>query len=150
LNVLTLNTLVDTGTDFVAAGVLAGDVLEVFPFPTEIWTSNDYPTSVFQFEVSSVVGPTELTVSKPFPAFINSLNWEISARSASGTAGVTHRTGSPAGPIELLDRRFNSYFTDIVAAENFVTARKADLQALADAQTSSDFTDESFTASPTT
>jgi len=150
ITTLTLNTWEDLGTDFVAAGVTAGDTLEVTLTEPEIWTSEEYPgTNPFSFTISAVLSATQLEVSLPFPAFGNALFWGIPARSLTGTTGVTIRNTNPPDTTTYLDRRFNRYFTDAVAATNFVTATKADLTALANESVGAGLVSESYTAEPT-
>lgn len=150
LTTLTLIRFEDTTTDLVAAGVLAGDNLEVTLTAPEIWTSEEYPgTNPFTFTVASVISATQLQVSLAFPAFGNGLTWSIPARSISGSVGVTIRDTDPPDSSIFLDQRFNRYFTDAVAATNFVTATKADLVALANESVGAGLVNESFTAEPT-
>lgn len=150
LTVLTLNTLEDTTTDFVAAGVIASDQIEITLVEPEIWTSEEYPgTNPFTFTISAVLSATQLEVSLPFPAFSSVLSWNIPSRSLTGTAGVTIRNTDPPDSTTFLERRFNRYFTDAVAATNFVTVTKADLVALANESIGAGLVSESFTAEPT-
>src|SRR3972149_7026471 len=51
LSVLPLTTFEDAATNFVVAGVVAGDILRVLVTPTEVWTSDEYPAATFDFEV---------------------------------------------------------------------------------------------------
>jgi len=147
---LALNVFEDTAADFVTAGVVAGDNLEITLPAAEVWTSEEYPgANPFTFAVSTVISATQLEVSLPFPAFQNALSWGIPARSLTGTTGVTIRNTDPADSTTLLDRRFNRYFTNAVAATNFVTATKADLTALANESVGAGLVSESFTAEPT-
>lgn len=148
LNALPLNTLEDVGVDFVAAGVVNGDVIEIVQPDTELWNSEEYPSITYQFAVQSVLSSTQITIAGAFPAFANGLNWSIATRSLSGTAGVTHREGSPAGGTLFRDTRFNRYFTEAVAATNYVTAVKAGMDALATEVTGAGLVSESYTASP--
>lgn len=149
-SILRLNTFEDTTTDFVAASVTPGDVVEITLAEPEIWTSEEYPgTNPFVFTVSTVLGTTRLELTTSFPVFGNALTWSIPARSISGSAGVTIREGNPPNSTTFLERRFNRYFTDAVAATNFVTATKADLVALANESVGSGLVSESYTAEPT-
>lgn len=150
LSVLSLNTFEAALGNFVVAGVAAGDILEVQLPDATVWTSEEYPTaSPFQFLIASVVSATRLTVSQPFPSFLANATWSIPARSINNTDGVTHRSGSPAGPVEFLDQRFNSYFLNALDAENFVIATKASMETLTNAGTGDALVSESFTAGPT-
>jgi hypothetical protein len=136
--------------NFVVAGVAPGDILEITLPDATLWTSEEYPTaSPFQFSVVAVVSPTRLRVAQPFPAFGRDLTWSIPARSINNTDGITHRNGNPVGPVEFLDRRFNTYFLNALDAENFVSAAKASLDTLANEGTGSALTNESYTAGPT-
>jgi hypothetical protein len=149
LTVLVLNTLEDMTTDFIAAGVIASDLIEITLVEPEIWTSEEYPgTNPFVFSVSAVLSATQIEVALPFPAFGNALNWDIPARSLNGTAGVTLRSTVPPDSTTFLERRFNRYFIDAVAATNFVTATKADLDALANESVGAGLVSESYTAEP--
>lgn len=149
LTVLPLTLLEDTTVDFVAAGVVATDLVEITPTNPEVWTSEEYPgTTPFVFQVGAVVSSTQLSLTLALPAFMNAVNWSIPTRSLSGTAGVTLREGDPANSTTFLERRFNRYFTDAVAATNFVTATKADLDALASESVGAGLTSESYTGEP--
>lgn len=145
-----LDTFEDLGTDFVIGGVATGDLIEITLADPQLWTSAEYPgTSPFTFVVSSVISATQITTSTPLPAFAAGLNWSIPSRSITGTAGVTRRQGSPAGPAELLDTRFNNLFSSAILAENFVAATKASMTILASNDAAANLVDESFTATST-
>ena len=149
LTLLVLNTFEDTVVDFVAAGVIASDLIEVTLPEPEVWTSEEYPgTNPFIFQVSAVLSPTRIEVARVFPAFRNALAWSIPTRSLSGAVGVTLRSTVPPDSTTYLERRFNRYFTNGVAATNFVTATKADLVALTNESIGAGLVSESFTAEP--
>lgn len=143
-----LNTFEDLSTDFVAAGVTAGDIIEIVQPDSELWNSEEYPTTVFQFAVATVVSTTQITVEGALPSFQTSLNWSLSARGISGTAGVTRREGTPAGGTLFRDSRFNRYFTDAVASTDYVSAVKAGMTTLATEVTGDGLIAETFTVSP--
>jgi hypothetical protein len=75
--------------------------------------------------------------------------WDIPTRSLTGISGVTIRDTVPADSTTFLERRFNRYFTDAVAANAFVTAAKASLGSLVNENIGSGLGNESFTAEPT-
>ncbi len=146
---LPLNTFKSALADFVTAGVAIGDVLELTLSEPEQWTSSEYPgTSPFSFVVTGVVSATELTVTPNFPGFLANINWSIPVRAINNNDGITHREGSPVGTINVRDSRFNAYFPDAVAAENFVAATKAGLDALAAEGTGAALIDENYTGQP--
>jgi hypothetical protein len=146
---LPLNTFESATADFVTAGVAAGDVLELTITEPEQWTSIEYPgTNPFSFVVTSVVSATQLTVTPNLPGFLADINWSIPTRTINNNDGVARREGSPAGPVNVRDRRFNAYFPDAVAAENFVSATKAQLDALANEGTGAGLVNENYTGQP--
>ena len=150
LSSLALDTFQDVNADFVAGGVQPLDTIELTLSDAELWTSNNYPSgNPFVFSVASVVSATELTVSLPFPAFANSLTWSIPARGLTGTIGTTLRNGSPSNGTTFKDSRYNMYFTDAVAAENFVIASKADLTSLVNESVGATLIDETVTIGST-
>jgi len=135
--------------NFVASGVLPGDVLElIIPEPAQ-WTSIEYPgTNPFSFVITAVLSPTQLTITPPLPSFRSNINWSIPARTINNNDGVARRDGSPTGPVLVRDSRFDAYFPDAVAAENFVAATKAGLDALANTSTGSELVNENYTGVP--
>lgn len=146
---LALTRFEDTGADFITAGVAPGDIIEVTLAAAEVWTSEEYPgTNPFTFVVDSVISATQLQTTQALPAFGNALTWNIPTRSITGSAGTTIRNTDPADSTRFLERRFNRYFTDAVAAENFVVATKADVRALASTSTGAGLVNESYTGVP--
>jgi len=144
-----LDTFEAATGNFLVAGVLPGDVLQLSVLEPEQWTSIEYPgTNPYSFIITGVLSATRLTVTPPFPGFLAAVNWSIPARSINNTDGVTHRNGSPAGPILVRDQRFNAYFPDAVGAENFVAATKAELDALSTESTGAALINENYTAVP--
>lgn len=150
INTLTprsLNVLEAASGNFIASGVLSGDIVEITLSEPAAWTSAEYPTTnPFQFTVVSVLSATQIQVSPDLPAFLTNMNWSIPARSINNTDGITRRAGSPPGPASFLDVRFNNYFTDVVTADNFVIATKADMDALAAASSATALTSENYTS----
>jgi hypothetical protein len=139
------------GVDLVAAGVDVNNVLRIYPQPSELWTSSEYPGSQFSFIISAVE-TNRVTLFSPIPAFGFGLSWDI--RNASGTVlasggdGATRRQGLPTAPAEFLDSRFNSYVTDAIVALNHKAFIKSGLRALANESTQLRFATERFTAKP--
>jgi hypothetical protein len=149
LNNLSLNVFEDTTVNFTTAGVTASDQVEITLPNPEIWTSEEYPgTNPFTFTVSVVLSATQLEVALPFPVFNNTLSWAIPSRGLTGSAGTTIRRTNPIDSSTFIDKRFNRYFADALAATNFVTATKADLRSLANESIGAELIDENFTASP--
>lgn len=136
------------GADFVAAGVLPGDVLTITLGVSQEWTSEEY--AGLTFIVDTVVDPEHLSVLVPFPSFKTTLTWAITRGAtpiASGTAnGTTRRAGMPAPLDQFLDRRFNRLFASVPELDTYVEAVKAGMDALAASSTSSAFTNENYTS----
>jgi len=150
ITIRTLDTLVDTGVDFVAAGVAIGDLIEVTLPDSELWTSDEYPDiNPHIFQVATIVNSTTITVTRPFPAHANSLNWAIPARSLIGAAGVTLRNGLPANGTEFLTTRFNRLYPTVVEAETSVVAMKADIGALMNENAGASLVSETVTIGST-
>jgi len=146
---LALDTLSSAAADFVTAGVIPGDVIELTIAAPSRWTSIEYPgTSPFSFIVTSVVDANTLRVTPPLPAFQANTNWSIPTRTINGNDGITHRTGSPAGPITFRDSRFNAFFSSAIPAENFVTATKAALDTLSTETNNVSLVNENYTGVP--
>lgn len=143
LPILQLTDFEDASTDFVAAGVTFGDVLEVFPGNPLEWSSEEYPGASFQFTVTAVLSPTKVSVLVPFPAFRANLPWQIVTRALTGTAGVTRRSG-PTTPFR--DTRFNLLFNSVPELDTFVEATKAGLDALGSSSTSTTLASENYTS----
>lgn len=147
---LPLNTLEDQNVDFIAAGVSAGNILTINLADPELWTSTEYPgTNPFSFSVAAVLSSTAIRVVQPFPAFLNSVEWEIATASLSSATGVTRRNGLPSAGTYFLDRRFNRIFPTVVEAENAVVAMKADITALTNETVGDTLTTETVTLSAT-
>jgi len=150
LTQLPLDTFESALGNFIVAGVLPGDVLELTVVEPAQWTSGEYPgTNPFSFVITGVLSATQLTVTPALPGFLSAINWSIPARTINNNDGITHRSGSPAGPVTFRDSRFNAYFPDAVAAENFVAATKAALDALSNESTGSTLVNENYTGVPT-
>ncbi len=139
-----------TSADFVTAGVLPDDVLTVqVPYAAE-WTSEEYPGGTFSFIVASVISPTMLAVTVPFPSFKAGVTWSLPARSLSGVLnGTTRREGAPAGPALFLDYRFNKLFASVPELDTFVNASKTALDLLSQYSTASNLTSENYTSRST-
>lgn len=136
-----------TGADFVAAGVTSGDTLEItLPESTE-WLSEEYPALPFQFGVSTVISPTVLEITRPFPSFKTALSWSVIGKTSGSFTGTTRRPGIVAGNI-CLDTRFNLLFNDVASLDAFVAAAEAGLDALGAASTSSTLTSFNYTSKP--
>jgi len=100
-----LNGFTDPTVDFVAAGVLPGDLLQVFMQQPEAWTSVEYPDANLRFVVSEVVDATTLTMTVPFPAWRKGLSWSIAVRGLTrASTGRTLREGTPAPLEQYRDR----------------------------------------------
>lgn len=128
-----------TGADFIAAGVTSGDTLEVtIPEPTE-WLSEEYPSTPFQFGVSTVISATELELSRPFPSFKTNVSWNVLGRVSGSLTGRTRRPGKVPGDL-FLESRFNLLFNDVASLDAFTAAARASLDGLASSSTSSTLT----------
>lgn len=145
---LSLDTFEDATTDFVSAAVAPGDVLTVVQPDPELWNSEEYPSLTYEFAVDTVLSATQITLTKPLPAFAASLNWTITARSLSGTEGVTRRNGSPAPGTVFRDVRFNRYVANALTANDYVTAVKAGMDTLSNEVTGAGLVDETYTSEP--
>lgn len=138
--------------------VLADDQLEINPIPTDDrWISEEYPSSTFVSTITSVTDDSNVVLATELPAFALNLTWTITRPStgatiATGTAGATRREGvvPGGGTQDFLEKRFNSYFTTAVAAENFVVSVKTNMTALSNEALGESLTTEQFTAEPTT
>jgi hypothetical protein len=149
ITALPLDTFESAGADFVTAAVVPGDLLELIIAEPAAWTSDEYPTgNPFTFVVTAVISATRLQVTPNFPAFGANLVWSVPARGVSGVNGVTHRQGTPAGPVLVRDTRFNSYWSDAVTADSFVAATKAQLDSLARESNGAGLVSESYTGAP--
>ena len=150
LTIRRLDVLESLSSNFIAAGVAVGDVINVSIAEPAAWTSAEYPTTnPFQFSVLSVISATQLQISPSFPAFQLGLNWTIPTRGLNKTDGVTRRSGSPVSPATFLDSRFNSYYEDAVGAQNFVIAVQAGMDSLAGSSTlATTLVNQNYTASP--
>jgi hypothetical protein len=144
-----LRVFQDPTADFVAAGVTAGDELQISLAVPEEWISEEYPDALLRFEVESVDSATQLTMVLPFPSFKTTLNWSIAARSISGAAtGVTRRETLPAPLTWVLDRRINLLFDSVPEMDSFTAASKTLIDSLARASTSSRIASENYTSRP--
>jgi hypothetical protein len=141
--------------------VLPGDIVYVVPSPTELWVSDEYPSTylrpIGQSFVNTVLLPIDafhFTVSGEFPGFLSSgFSWEVYrgvTLIASGNNATLRRENVTYGfgTQLFLEKRFNTYFDSPVAAENFVVASKAAMIALANEAVAAGLTDETFTALP--
>ena len=153
--VLPLTTFEDTTANFSTA--VQGDLLQITVPDSQLWTSTEYTDTNPHVFVIDSVGPNpyqQITVTKPFPAFLRGATWAIPARSLSGAAGVTLRAGSPdLGPYYFRDSRFNRIYTTTgtvtaaLDAENSVIAMKAYIQSLLNAVVGATLTTEVVTVS---
>lgn len=150
IDIISVNRLIDfvaTGVDFTS--VLPGDLLYVqIPHPAE-WTSEEYPSSTFAFEVAAVMSPTRLRVVTPFPSFKTGLSWSVPARSLSGTyTGATQREVQPSPGQWLRDTRFNILWPSVPQLDAFVASTKAQLDELGQSATSTNLVSERYTSRP--
>jgi hypothetical protein len=144
-----LDTVEDTTVDFVAAAVIAGDVIKITVADPQPWTSNEYPgTNPFSFTVDAILSTTKVRLTRPMPAFYNGFTWTIERVSLTGYAGKTLRNGSPS-PGLFRDSRFNRLFDNAIEAENAVTAMKADMLTLTNEAAGAGLTNETVTVSST-
>lgn len=142
-----LTVFEDLTADFVSAGVIVGDTLTVYPSVPEEWTSEEYPGASRRFVVTSILSATRITVQTPFPSFKAGISWAITSRGISGAyTGTTRRSGLPVPLDRFRDRRMNFLFGSIPEMDAFVLATKANLDALAQASTSSTLSSESYTS----
>lgn len=142
----TLTRFEDLTVDFLAAGVAAGDVLNVTIAQPLEWSSEEYPGTSFQFIVASAISATEIAVLTPFPSFKANLGWSIPARTlARAASGVTRRSGPD---IAFRDRRFNVLFDAVPQLDTFVVATKAGMDALSQTSTSSTLVSENYSSVP--
>jgi len=137
----------DLTMNFIAAGVNAGDVIEVYLGTSGEWSSEEYVPVPQRFTVASIIDATHVTVLTPLPSFKTTLNWGIPAKGiAKAGTGTTRRSGSPAPLTRFLDRRMNLLFDTVPDLDAFVAAAKASLDALAKASTSTTLSSESYTS----
>jgi len=131
--------------------VLVGDTLTITLSPTELWTSQEYPSVTFVFTVDALISATQVFIAEQFPGFQLNMTWAISrgiSPIVSGVVGATRRFGVTAPGQKFLERRFNSYFLSAIEAENFIEATKAEMVALANEDVGVTVI-EDFTAGPT-
>jgi len=149
ITALPLDTFESPSANFIGAAVVPGDILEVILAEPAAWTSDEYPTgNPFSFVVTAVISATRLQVTPSFPGFAANLVWSIPARGVSSVDGVTHRQGTPPGPVLVRDTRFNSYWPDAVTADSFVAATKAQLDSLARESNGAGLVSEKYTGTP--
>lgn len=127
-----LNRFTDPTVDFVAAGVVQGDLLQIRMQQPEVWQSVEYPDANLRFVVLSVIDSTTLEMAVPFPAWRKGLSWSIANRGLTrSSTGRTLREGSPA-PLDLYrDRRYQTWFGSSPDLDAFVGATKTSLDLLA-------------------
>lgn len=127
-----LNRFTDPSVDFVAAGVQAGDLLQIYMAQPEVWTSYEYPDGGLRFVVASVIDATTIEMAVPFPAWRKGLSWSIAARGLTRAAtGRTVREGTPAALDRYRDRRYQTWFGSRPDLDAFVSATKMSLDLLA-------------------
>lgn len=145
-----LDYMEDTTVNFSTAGVLVDDIISVSITDPAYWTSAEYPgTNPFQFVVKTVApggNVNRLELYAPFPAFYNGFSWTITRLSLTKYAGKTLRNGAP-GAGNFRDRRFNRVYDDVTAAENAVTATKADMLSLTNEVAGANLVSETVTVS---
>lgn len=147
-----LNIFEDPAGNLGAA--VAGDVIEITLTPTELWVSEEYPSSVFQFVVAAPIDAFNVEIENAFPDFRTALTWEAShvgISFATGSQGITRRENLtyPGGVQQFLEKRFNAIFDSAVESENFTAATQAEMTALANESQGVTVVDETFTAEPT-
>lgn len=122
----------DASVDFMAAGVQAGDLLQIFMAQPEVWTSIEYPDASLRFPVAEVIDATTIEMSVPFPSWRKGLSWTIANRGLTrASSGRTVREGTPA-PLDLYrDRRYQTWFGSTPDMDAFVSATKTSLDLLA-------------------
>jgi hypothetical protein len=127
-----LNRFTDATVDFLAAGVQAGDLLQIFMAQPEVWMSAEYPDASLRFVVASVIDATTLEIAVPFPAWRRNLSWSIATRGLTASAtGRTLREGSPASLERYRDRRYQTWFGSSPDLDAFVASTKTSLDLLA-------------------
>lgn len=144
-----LDHFTDATADFVAAGVQAGDLLQIYMAQPEAWSSVEYPDAGLRFVVASVVDATTLKMIVPFPAWRKGLSWTIANRGLTRAAtGRTLREGSPAALERYRDRRYQAWFGSSADMDVFVSATKMalDLLALQVTQAESALAQENYTS----
>lgn len=139
----------DPGVDFVAAGVVAGDLLQIHMAQPEVWSSAEYPDAGLRFMVASVIDATTIEMTTPFPAWRRNLSWSIASRGLSrASTGRTVREGAPVALDRYLDRRYQTWFGSQPDLDAFVASVKmgVDLLALAVTQAETSVANEHYTS----
>lgn len=144
LTVRALDSFEAAGADFIAAGVTAGDVLQVSPPDASVWASEEFPASPYLFTVLSVPTAERLVLSAPLPGWLPLLSWEIAGKASGSLNGYPRRSGFPAAGSTFRDSRMPVFFTTIADLDAFVASTKSQLDALAASSTSSALSSESY------
>jgi len=132
------------GADFVGAGVVPGDVLEVIPPNSAVWDSEEFPTSPYYFTVATVSTLERLVLTAPLPGWLPLVSWAIAGKTSGSLNGYPRRSGFPTAGSTFRDSRMPTFFTSVADLDAFVESTKSQLDALSSSSTASTLTSESY------